>query len=244
MPASNMTSFSDKIAVITGGSSGVGEAIGQALAERGAQLHLIGRRLPPLLRSARARNRHFTSHRVDLEDEGEIAACVTDIGKSCERVDILIHSAGIIKIARVEEARIEDFDRQYRVNVRAAYLLTQGLLPLLKVCEGQVVFINSSVGQTARASVGQYSATKHALVAVANSFREECNPHGIRVMSVYLGRTATPMQADIHKAEGKEYCPDRLLQPRDIASVVLKALNLPRTAEVTEIHIRPMKKPA
>lgn len=72
---------------------------------------------------------------------------------------------------------------------------------------------------------------------------EEVNGKGLRVLSVYLGRTASRMQAAIHKAEAKRYCPDRLIQPEDVASVILNALKLPRTAEVTDINIRSLMKP-
>ena len=136
-----------------------------------------------------------------------------------------------------------ELDMQYRTNVRAPYLLTQALLPLLRRRQGQVVFINSSVGLAARAQVGPYAATKHALKALADSFREEVNTSGLRVLSVYLGRTASPMQAMIHAMEGKPYYPEYLIQASDVAAVVLNALCLPRTAEVTDISIRPMHKP-
>jgi NADP-dependent 3-hydroxy acid dehydrogenase YdfG len=121
--------------------------------------------------------------------------------------------------------------------------LTQLLVPALRRQQGQVVFINSSDGLSARGQVGPYSATKHALKALADSFRDEVNAEGIRVMSVYLGRTASPMQARIHAAEGKAYHPEYLLQPSDVATVVLNALCLPRTAEVTDLSIRPLRKP-
>jgi NADP-dependent 3-hydroxy acid dehydrogenase YdfG len=91
--------------------------------------------------------------------------------------------------------------------------------------------------------VGPYAATKHALKAFADSFREEVNAEGLRVLSVYLGRTASPMQARIHALEGKAYHPEYLLQPSDVAAVVLNALCLPRTAEVTDISLRPLRKP-
>jgi NADP-dependent 3-hydroxy acid dehydrogenase YdfG len=126
--------------------------------------------------------------------------------------------------------------------VRAPYLLTQSLLPLLRSRRGQIVFINSSAGHVARGNVGQYAATKHALRALADSLREEVNADGIRVLSVYPGRTATPMQAKLHAVEQKEYRPDDLLQPQDVAAVVANALSLPRSAEVTDIHVRPLRK--
>jgi NADP-dependent 3-hydroxy acid dehydrogenase YdfG len=108
---------------------------------------------------------------------------------------------------------------------------------------GQVVFVNSSAALSAkRPDVGQYSAMKHALKAIADSLREEVNPKGIRVLTVYLGRTATPMQAAIYQREGGEYHPEALLQPEDVASVVVQTLLLPSTAEVTDISMRPMQK--
>jgi NADP-dependent 3-hydroxy acid dehydrogenase YdfG len=108
--------------------------------------------------------------------------------------------------------------------------------------QGQIVFMNSSQGMNARANAGQYAATKHALKALADSLRDEVNDAGLRVLSVFLGRTATPMQRDIHAYEQRSYHPDHLLQPEDIAAIVIKTLTLPRTAEVTEVHIRPLKK--
>ena len=88
----------------------------------------------------------------------------------------------------------------------------------------------------------QYDSTKHALRAIADSLRGEINEHGVRVLSVYLGRTASEMQEQICQMEGKPYRPELLLQPNDVASVILNALSLPRTAEVTDIWIRPMIK--
>ena len=145
-------------------------------------------------------------------------------------------------MGKIETAPVMELDQQYRNNVRGPYLLTQALLPLLRRRQGQVVFINSSLGLTARGQVGPYAATKHALKALADSFREEVNVERLRVLSVYLGRTASPMQALIHAMEGKAYHPEYLLQPSDVAAVVLNALCLPRTAEVTDISIRPLRK--
>ena len=119
---------------------------------------------------------------------------------------------------------------------------TQRLLPLLKKPRGQVVFINSSAGLTARANTGQFSATQHAFKALADALRDEVNADGVRVLSVFPGRTATPRIESLHDKEGRPYQPGLLLQPEDVASVVTNALALPWTAEVTNISIRPMQK--
>ena len=159
-----------------------------------------------------------------------------------EKIDMLIHSAGVISIGKLEISSVADFDRQYKTNVRAPCLLTQVLLPLLKMQKGQIVFINSSAGLFSKANLSQYAATKHALRAFADSLRDEVNEMGIRVLSVFPGRTATPMQEMIFSQEGRDYPANRLLQPQDVAAVVIHALSLPRTAEVTDISIRPMAK--
>lgn len=241
-----MTVLTDKIAVITGASSGIGQAIAVALARQGAMLCLIGRDLATLKTIAqKIDNPHakIFNYQADLtldKDIGDLKVCLQ---QDVNRVDLLIHSAGVIALGAIETAAIEDFDWQYRTNVRAPYLLTQALLPMLKNSQGQIVFINSSVGLTARAGVGQYAATKHALKAIADSLRAEVNADGLRVLSVYLGRTASPMQAMLCQLEGKVYHPEFLMQPEDVAAIVVNSLSLPRTAEVTDIEIRPLKQP-
>jgi short-subunit dehydrogenase len=158
-------------------------------------------------------------------------------------VDVLVHSAGTWSYGDFLTASVRELDRMYAVNVRAPYLLTQALLPALRERKGQIVFINSTAGLTARAGVAQYAATKHALKAIADSLRDEVNADEVRVVSVYPGRTATPLQEQVFAAEGKPYAPERLMQPADVASVVLQAITLPRTAEVTDVTVRQALKP-
>jgi NADP-dependent 3-hydroxy acid dehydrogenase YdfG len=121
-------------------------------------------------------------------------------------------------------------------------MLTQMLLPYLKKPRGQIVFINSSAGLATRPNTGYFSATQHAFKALADSLREEVNADSVRVLSVYPGRTATPRIQSLHVKEGHPYQPELLLQPEDIASVVLNAITLPWTAEVMDISLRPMRK--
>ena len=240
-----MPPFTLQTAVVTGASSGIGAAIALCLAEEGAKLCLIGRNsnaLESVAAQARKRSPDVHTYRADLCDDADMAKLQTDLKRDCDRVDILIHSAGVIALGILESASLEDFDRQFRTNVRAPYVLTQTLLPTLRTNQGSVVFINSSSGMNTRAGISQYSATKHALKAIADSFRAEVNPDGVRVLSVYPGRTASPQQAAIHQAEGKPYSPELLMQPADVARIIVDALKVNRTAEVTDISIRPMRK--
>jgi NADP-dependent 3-hydroxy acid dehydrogenase YdfG len=241
---SSTGSLVGRVAVVTGASSGIGRAIALALSQKGAQLCLVGRNPTTLAETAAASRpgSEVATFHIDLTVEENLKPLLLHLEKS-GRLDILVHSAGVIHQDTMEHARIEDFDVQYTTNVRVPYMLTQRLLPLLATSCGQVVFVNSSAGLMAkRPEVGQYGATKHALKAIADSLREEVNPKGIRVLTVYLGRTATPMQEALYRQEGKIYHPEVLMQPEDVASVVVHSLMLPRTAEVTDISIRPMSK--
>jgi NADP-dependent 3-hydroxy acid dehydrogenase YdfG len=232
-------------AVVTGASSGIGAAIALCLSEEGAMLHLIGRNLDALdvlAQQCQRNSPRVLTYRADLNVDTDLAKLQTKLQRDCDGVDILVHSAGVIALGPLESVSLDDFDRQFRTNVRAPYALTQALLPMLRAHQGSVVFINSSAGVNTRANISQYSATKHALKAVADSFRAEVNADGIRVLTVYPGRTASPQQAAIHKAEGKTYSPELLMQPADVARIIVDALRVNRTAEVTDISIRPMRK--
>ena len=113
---------------------------------------------------------------------------------------------------------------------------------MLPAQRGQIVFVNSSAGLTAPENLSQYAATKHALKAIADSLRKEVNEDGIRVLSVYLGRTATQLQARVHAMENRTYRPEDLMQADDVAAVIINALSLPRTAEVTDIQMRSLRR--
>ncbi|MGH7230120.1 MAG: SDR family oxidoreductase [Nitrospiraceae bacterium] len=243
-----MAAFSNQIAVITGASSGVGRAIALSLAKEEASLCLVGRNLNSLdvvAKCARATAPYAHSYQTDLTQDKDIHELGARLKDHFGHIDLLIHSAGVIARGPFETLPVEEFDWQYRTNVRGPFLVTQTLLSLLKPCHGQIVFINSVVGLTGKAPLGgQYAATKHALKAFADNLREEVGLDAVRVLSVYLGRTATPMQAALHGIEGRAYHPERLVQPEDVAAIVIAALSLPRTAEVTDISIRPMPKPS
>ena len=240
-----MLSLKNKIAVVTGASSGIGKSIALELAKKKVQLCLLGRntqRLEVIAETAGKDSPLVKCYAVDLAKNSDIKELQQKLNSDFEKIHLLIHSAGLTSLGRLEFSSVADFDRQYQTNVRAPFLLTQTLLPMLKSGKGQIVFINSSAGLRAGFNNGQYAATKSALKSIADSFRNELNTEGIRVLSVYPGRTATPMQEAVTKTEGKQYHPEILLQPEDIAITVINAIRMPRSAEITDIHIRPFLK--
>lgn len=246
-----------RVAVVTGASSGVGRAVALRLATEGVHVIAVGRdesRLASLVTQAQSAATGpaatgpatIVPAQCDLTDDDARAWLAADVVRTHGRLDHLVHCAGGYVNARVEAARLQDFDAQYAANVRAPYALTQGLLPALRAAGrdgvADVVVVNSSQGVHASGGTSQFAATQHAMRAVADSLRQEVNTDGIRVCSIHLGRTATPRQAAIFAKEGRTYRPELLLQPEDVADVVAGVLNLPATAEITELHLRPAKK--
>jgi NAD(P)-dependent dehydrogenase (short-subunit alcohol dehydrogenase family) len=176
----------------------------------------------------------------DLGDDDRLTRLPSQLlAQTAGRLDILVHSAAAFAQGPFETAPVADLDLQYRINLRAPYVLTQVFLPQLKTSRGQIVFINSTTGLSARPDVTQYAATKHALKGFADVLRQEVGPAGVRVISIYPGKVATPMQERRHRIEGKPYKPQTLIQPEEVASAVVCALTLPRTADVTDLQIRP-----
>jgi NADP-dependent 3-hydroxy acid dehydrogenase YdfG len=234
-----------QVAVVSGATSDIGQAIALRLAGAGARLCLLGRDLDALeglAKNVRSVTDHAAVYGVDLTVDRAIIDMGERLRREIGRADILVHSAGAFQMAQHSGAPIDHLDVQYRTNVRGPYLLTQVLLPLLRSAGGQVVFMNSTVGLEARAGVGQYASTQHALRAIADALRAEVNADGVRILTVYLGRTATARQEHIFGLEGRRYAPELLMQPDDVAQMVMAAVGLPRTAEVTEIRMRPLVK--
>jgi NAD(P)-dependent dehydrogenase (short-subunit alcohol dehydrogenase family) len=230
----------EAVALVAGASGGIGRAIAFGLLGAGAEVFMLGRSMaklvqPPPPETARAKCHFIVADLTDSGDVGRVAADISPRG----RLDVLVLSSGTYE--RSDE--LASFVRQIAANVVGPYSLIQHLLPFLIRSKGQIVFINSTQGLKATAGVGQYAATKHAMKAVADSLREEVNRKGVRVTSVFLGRTATELQRAIFAAERRPYTPERLTQPADVAEIVLSLLQLPRTSELTDIVLRPMQKP-
>jgi NADP-dependent 3-hydroxy acid dehydrogenase YdfG len=230
-------------ALVTGATSGIGRAIALALAAEGAMVRAVARRRHALDAIVQEQP-SIRAEPTDLLVDDDITRLVRHVHADWESLDILVHSAGIFARGAIACAPVDVLDRLYGVNVRAPYVLTQALLPALRRARGQIVFVNSSVVTSTGASLAQYAATKHALKAVADSLRCEVNDEGVRVISIYPGRTASPMQRHVHQLEARPYRAADLLQPDDVASVAVHVLGLPRTAEATDVHVRPMRTPA
>ncbi|MEU7639267.1 MULTISPECIES: SDR family oxidoreductase [unclassified Streptomyces] len=223
--------------LITGAGSGIGAAVARRLAERGEEVWLLARDL----RRAKDLTEQFPGAHVLVGDLATPEKLDWALGhqKLPTRLDSLQHIAGVIELGAVGDLPAKAWQRQLAVNLVAPAELTRLLLPLIRIARGDVVFVNSGAGLDAHANWGGYAASKHGLKALADSLRAEEHANGVRVTSVYPGRTATPMQESTHRQEGKEYDPARWIDPESVATAILTAVDLPRDAEIKDLVVRP-----
>lgn len=239
-----MTHFDGFGCVVTGAGRGIGRAIGLRLCALGAKVLFVARTGEELAEAVAETGDRGAALATDISAEDAPEVVVKTALERFGRLDILVHTAGVITHEPMEAMKLAALDDMFRINVRAPYAVTQAALPALKQSQGQVVFINSTITQAANiAGRGGYAATQHALKAVADSLRDEVNASGVRVITLFVGTTASPRQERLHRLAQKLYRPERLLQPSDVAQAACDALALPRTAEVTNLVIRPMLKP-
>lgn len=177
---------------------------------------------------------------ADLTDKVHREALVARV-TATGQLDGVIHCAGQYSRGTLAQAPVAELSRQWEINVAAPYALTQALLPTLTTAGGHIIFLNSTQGLRATGGVGQYASTKHALRALADSLREELSGSGVKVCTVFLGRTATSMQRQVFVAEGRSWQEDALLAPEDVANVVGVILATSDRAEITEITVRPAR---
>ncbi|MGH3585508.1 MAG: SDR family oxidoreductase, partial [Pseudonocardia sp.] len=172
---------------------------------------------------------------VELTDSAALAEAAGGI----ERLDVLVHSAGVGLLGTVAETPASTWRRQFEINVIAVAELTRLLLPALRAAAGRVVLLNSGAGLTARAGWASYSASKFALRAFADALRAEESANGVRVTSVHPGRVDTEMQRGVVAQEGGAYHADTYLRPESVAGAVLLAVTAPDDAALTELVLRP-----
>jgi NADP-dependent 3-hydroxy acid dehydrogenase YdfG len=233
-----MRSLAGKRALVAGGSEGIGRAIAIALSQAGAQLQIVARREAPLLELTTAIGAvPVRSDLSKIEEMGRVTASVEELWGG---LDILVLSSGQYASGTVAAQPANVFDAMLRANVLGPLELVRRLLPLLIKSQGDIVFINSLVTRVSNLSGrAHFAAGYHALKAISAGLRDEVNDLGVRVLTVFPGKSATPRQERIHADMGAVYHPSRLLQPEDVASVVVCALTLPETAEMTDVYVRP-----
>lgn len=226
--------------LVTGATGGIGAAVVRRMLTAGDRVIVAGRdqrRLAAMAETVAGSPGHVE---ILVADLGRPQAMAEAIGERLpRRLDVLVHSAGTVELAPIAGCTPRMWQDMLAVNLAGPAELTRLALPALRAATGQVVLVNSTAGLSANAGWGAYAASKFGLRALADALRVEEAPNGVRVTTVFPGRTATGMQAKVHRQEGRDYRPGDWIDPDSVAAAVLAALDAAADAVITEITVRP-----
>ncbi|CAM5643035.1 SDR family oxidoreductase [Mycolicibacterium aubagnense] len=236
-----------KVALVTGASSGIGEATALALATAGAEVAIVARRADRLKalseRIQKAGGKVFAIE-ADVARPDSAQGLITDVLAHGKRLDIIVNNAGVMLLAPVSEARPEDWRQMIEVNLVALMELTRAALPHLKETKGHIVNVSSVAGRIANPGAAGYAATKFGVVAFSEALRREVYDDKVRVTVIEPGMVETELGDHITNPGMKANLEQRRaamepLQSEDIAAAVLYAVTQPPRVNVNEILIRP-----
>lgn len=239
-----------KAALVTGASSGIGEATALALAAEGARVTIAARRmdrLDELAKRIHQQGGEALALEIDVTDESQAREMVRRTKEQWGRLDILVNNAGVMLLGPITGANIEDWQRMISLNLLALMYVTHEALPIMQEQgSGHIVNISSVAGRTARAGSGGYNATKWGVNAFSESLRQEVaqRKEHIRVTLIEPGAVATELTEHITHEGAKRTTQEFTrsitpLQAEDIAAAILYAVTQPERVNVNEILIRP-----
>ncbi len=237
-----------KVALITGASSGIGEATALALAAEGAYVAMAARRherLEELAKQIEDNGGQAMPIIADVADEQQANDMVHTASGRWGHLDIVVNNAGLMLLGPIGGADTEDWRRMVSVNLLGLMYTTHAVLPLMKGQHGgHIVNISSVAGRTARAGSGAYNATKWGVGAFSEALRQEVYQDHIRVTVIEPGAVATELTEHITNPDAKRETQEfvhsmRPLQSEDIAAAIVYAVTQPEYVSVNEILIRP-----
>jgi NADP-dependent 3-hydroxy acid dehydrogenase YdfG len=239
------------VALVTGASSGIGEATAVALAEEGAAVALVARRRDKLEALAqRLGDGRALVIEADITEQAQAAAAVEQTVSELGRLDTLVNNAGVMLLGPIVGAPLEEWQRMVQINVLGLLYCTHAALPhLLAAAEGDprsvadVVNISSTAGRVARLNSGVYNATKFGLVAFTESLRQEVTARHVRVSVIEPGATATELRLqnrpEIQAEMAKTFGGIEVMQAEDVADAIRFTVTQPRHVAINEVLMRP-----
>jgi 3-oxoacyl-[acyl-carrier protein] reductase len=232
--------LTNRLAVITGATEGIGRAIADALGSAGAKVAICARTAPRVDATVAAlREAGFDAigRACDVADPAAVHAFADFVSRERGDAAVLVNNAGIGRFAPLEELTLEDWDETIAVNLRSLYLVTRAFLPgLVRVGKSSIVNIASLAGRNGFEGGTAYCASKHAVLGFSKALMLEVRKRGLRVIAVCPGSVATPF---MDKQDRMRPNRDRILTADDVAQAVLATLTIPDRAMVSEIDIRP-----
>lgn len=238
-----------KVVVITGASSGLGEAAARLLSAQGANLALGARRVDRLRSLENEFNKSggkTIAVATDVTSPEQVKQLVDAAAQKFGRVDVIINNAGLMPQSPLERLKIDDWNRMIDVNVKGVLYGIAAVLPYMKQQKaGHVIFVSSVAGHKVRPGGVVYSATKHAVRVISEGLRQEVKPYNIRTTVISPGAVATELPNSVTEpdiAEGvKNFYKDVAIPAESFAQAVAYAMGQPEAVDINEILFRPTR---
>jgi len=238
-----------KVVVITGASSGLGEATARRLSEEGATVVLGARRLDrlkTLVSEITGKGGKALAKATDVTQVAEVKALVDAAVKTYGRIDVIINNAGLMPQSPLERLKIDDWDRMIDVNIKGVLYGIAAALPYMKEQKsGHFINVSSVAGHKVRRGGVVYAATKHAVRVISEGLRQEVKPYNIRTTVISPGAVATELPNSMTEpdlAEGMQKFYEETAIPADsFARAVVFAMSQPEDVDVNEILFRPTR---
>ena len=241
--------LTDRVALVTGGSRGIGRAIALRLAELGASVAICGRD-PSALKAAAAEleriaqelagigRKHVCSHIADVTRDTDVSDLVAKTEAALGPISILVNNAGIGLFGPAHEKSETDWDRVLATNLKSVFLVSKAVVPsMIRQGRGDIVNISSLAGKNTFAGGGIYCASKWGLQGLSGCMAEDLRNYGIRVSVICPGSVATEFSGS------KPKDPSRALSAEDVAHAVALLLTQSRQSFISEVQLRPLRKP-
>jgi NADP-dependent 3-hydroxy acid dehydrogenase YdfG len=226
-------------AIVTGASSGIGRELARMLLDAGVRVALVGRDAARLRPIADAADPGSTlSIACDVRDDASVRAMAAEVEQSWGRIDILINSAGLFRVASLPETTNEMWDDLWRTNVNGTFYATRAVLPgMLERSRGTIVVVASVASYRGFANTAAYAATKAAVTGFARALTTEVRRKGVRVVNVIAGPVDTPLWEGMDKPLERE----EMLTPPEVARAVMSAITVSPTQVMEEILLLPQR---
>ena len=237
----------NKVVVITGASSGLGEATARMLAAQGAKVVLGARRLDRIEALAKELGAdRALAVQTDVTDVEQVKRLVDAAVASFGRVDVIVNNAGLMPHSPLERGKVEDWNRTIDVNLKGVLFGIHAVLPHMKAQKsGHIINVSSVAGHKVRPGSAVYAATKAAVLMISEGLRQEVKPYNIRTTVISPGAVATELPLSITESDIKkgmdDFYAEYAVPAESFARMVIFAMSQPDDVDINEILFRPTR---